>query len=387
MKQFDWLNVLKIRASVGTAGNFSGLGDYQSLSLYGFGKYNNQLTSLPIQIPNPDLTWEKKLKKNIGFDFEVLKGRISGSFEYYDETTSSLLFNVPVSQTVGFATVTRNIGAMTNKGIDFAISADVIRKHGFTWTLFGNINYNKNNVTQLYNGANEVDDPNSLGAVKPGYAINTFKLVRYAGVNPQTGAPQYYDKNGVITENYSTGDAVLLKGKSPNPKYFGGFGTRLSYKGVDLSAEFSYSLGNYIFNYNKEILVSWGDQVYINQAQQALNYWKKPGDANVLPKASADNVTYDTDLYLQDASYIRLRNLTLAYNFDKTLLQKTKVIQSLQVFVTAQNLWTINLHHFFSDPDVGIGSAESFAVTIPGQSTLFSYPNTRQFTFGLNLSF
>jgi len=386
LKNLDWLSVLKLRASIGTAGNFSPLTNYQSLALFGFGKYNNQLTSLPIQIPNPDLTWEKKLKRDIGVDFELFKGRVSGSLEYYNENTTSLLFNVPVSQTTGFTSVVKNVGALNNQGIDASLNVDVYKAHGIVWSLYGNINYNKDKVTELYGGADEVDDLNGLGVVKPGYAINTFKLVRYAGVNPETGAPQYYDKNGQITENYSTGDAVILKGKSPNPKFFGGFGSRVSYKGIELSADFTYTLGNYVFNYNKETLDAWGDEVYINQAADALNYWKKPGDKNVLPKPSVDNVTYDTDLYLQNASYIRLKNLTLAYTLPKELTQRFK-IESLRIFGTAQNLWTINPKHFFGDPEVGIGSAESFTTTIPGQATLFSYPNTRQFTIGVNVTF
>jgi TonB-linked SusC/RagA family outer membrane protein len=386
LKPLTWINVLKLRGSIGTAGNFAGLGNYQSLNLYTYGRYDSQIAAYPIQIPNPDLTWEKKLKRDIGIDFELFDGRVSGALDYYNEHTSALLFSVPVSSTTGFSSVVKNVGAMTNKGLDAAINVDVVRYKGLKWSVYGNINYNKNNVTELYNGATEVDDPNNLGAVKPGYAINTFKLVRYAGVNPQTGAAQYFDKNGAITENYSSDDAVLLKGKSPNPKFFGGFGTNVNYKGIELSGDFTYTLGNYVFNYNKETLVSWGGGVYTAQATDALNYWKKPGDTNVLPKADANAVTYDTDLYLQKASYIRLRNVTLAYTLPKEITQKFKV-QSLKVFVTGQNLLTINPDHFFGDPEVGVGSAESFTTTIPGQATLFSYPNTRQFTFGVNVTF
>jgi hypothetical protein len=160
----------------------------------------------------------------------------------------------------------------------------------------------------------------------------------------------------------------------------------VSYKGIELSGDFAYTIGNYIFNYNKEILVGWGDQVYINQAVDALNYWKKPGDVNVLPKASPDNTTYDTDLYLQNASYIRLKNVTLSYTLPKEITRRFK-IESLRVFGTAENVLTINPKHFFGDPEVGTGSAESFTTTIPGQATLFGYPNTRQFTFGATITF
>ncbi|RVU01238.1 TonB-dependent receptor [Mucilaginibacter limnophilus] len=386
MKPLTWVNALKLRGSVGTAGNFSGLGNYQSLSLYRFGTYNNLLTAFPAQIPNPDLTWEKKLKRDVGIDFELFNSRISGTFDYYNENTTALLLNVPVSQTTGFASVIKNVGAMNNSGIDISLNGEIIRSKDLRWSVYGNLNYNRNKITELYNGATEIADLNQLGTVKPGYAINTFKLVRYAGVNPETGAAQFYTKDGEITEEYSGDDAVILEGKSPNPKFFGGFGTNLNYKGFEFSADFTYTLGQYIFNYNKEILVSWGDQVYYPQAQEALNYWKQPGDTNVLPKPDPNNFTYDTDYYLQKASYIRLRNVTLGYTIPSAITQKYHV-RNLRFFVTGQNLLTINPNNFFGDPEVGIGSEESFTTTIPGQATLFAYPTTRQFTFGVNLTF
>jgi TonB-linked SusC/RagA family outer membrane protein len=386
MKDIAWVTVLKLRGSIGTAGNFSGITNYQSQSLYRFGKYNNLLTSFPAQIPNPNLSWEKKLKRDVGVDFELFGSRITGSFDYYNENTSGLLLNVPVSQTTGFKSVIKNVGALNNTGFDIALSGDIIRNKEWKWSVYGNLNYNRNKITELYNGATEIADLNGLGITKPGYAINTFKLVRYAGVNSQTGAAQYFDKDGNITEDYSGDDAVILEGKSPNPKFFGGFGTSATYKGFELSADFTYTLGQYIFNYNKEVLVSWGDQYYAPQAREALNYWKKPGDTNVLPKADASNVTYDTDLYLQKASYIRLRNVTLGYTIPTAITKRYKV-QSLRVFITGQNLLLINPNNFFGDPEVGIGSEESFDTTIPGQATLFSYPAVRSFTFGFNLTF
>lgn len=223
--------------------------------------------------------------------------------------------------------------------------------------------------------------------VKPGYAIYTYKLVRYAGVNPQTGAARFYDKNGNITETYSSSDEVVLPGKSPNPKFFGGYGTSVSYKGIQLSADFTYSYGGYTYNNNMQILDSWGQNVYQNQSTLALNYWKKPGDTNVLPKAdqASSDQSYTIDYYLQKDNYIRLKNLTLSYTVPKEITEKYK-IAGFRVFVVGQNLWTINPDHFFGDPEVGIGSAEG-NLTVPGQQTLFSYPNTRQFTFGANITF
>ncbi len=273
MKDISWLNVLKLRASIGTTGNFSGIGNYQSLGLYTFGKYNNQSTAIPSQIPNPDLTWEKKLKRDVGVDFEVLHSRISGTVEYYNDNTSGLLFEMPVSQTTGFSTVDKNVGAMYNRGIEITLNVDIVRNKDVKWSVYGNLTHNVNKVTQLYNGATEIVNPFSgIDVVRPGYSIYTYKIVRYAGVNPQTGAARFYDKNGNITETYSSSDEVLLPGKSPNPKVYGGYGTSVSYKGITLSADFTYSYGGYTYNNNMQILDSWGQNVYQNQSTLALNY-------------------------------------------------------------------------------------------------------------------
>ncbi|ASU32538.1 SusC/RagA family TonB-linked outer membrane protein [Mucilaginibacter xinganensis] len=385
-KNITWLNVLKLRASIGNTGNFSGISNYQALGLYGFGNYGGKSTAIPTQIPNPNLTWEKKLKRDVGIDFELFNSRITGSFEYYNETTSGLLFQLPVSQTTGFSAVYKNVGGLYNKGIDLSLNGDIVRNKDVKWSVYGNINYNKNKVTSLYSGANEIAS-NGVGVVKPGEAIYTYKVVRYAGVNSQTGAAQFLDKNGNITETYNFDNAVVESGKSPNPKFYGGFGTSVSYKGFELTADFTYSYGGYTYNNVYQNLDAWGSNYYQAQSTLALNYWKKPGDVNVLPKpdAAGADQTYVTDQYLQKDDYIRFRTLQLAYTLPKAITQKFKVY-SLRVFLQGQNLLTINPHHFFGDPEVGIGSVES-GLLIPGQNTLYSYPSTRQFTFGANITF
>jgi TonB-linked SusC/RagA family outer membrane protein len=384
-KNIDWLNVLKIRASYGTSGNFSGIGNYQALGTFTFGKYNGLSTAYPNNIASPNLTWEKKLKRDIGVDFQIFKG-ITGTVDLYDDRTTDLLFALPVSQTTGFSTYTKNVGAMINKGIEFSFNADVINKKGFRWSLYGNITHNVNKVTALYSGTNQILH-NGIDEVKPGYPIYTYYMVRYAGVNSQTGAAQFYDKNGKITETYSSSDAVLLPGKSPNPKLYGGYGTSVSYKGLELSGDFTYQYGGYTYNNDYQVLTSWGGNVSSQQSTLALNYWKKPGDVNVLPKpiANGPDEGYTTDFYLQKDNYVRFKNLTLSYTLPKSITQKVKVY-SCRVFVQGENLATFNPDHFFGDPEVGIGSKDNSLFT-PGEQNLFSYNNTRQFSLGVNVTF
>ena len=384
-KNITWLNTLKLRGSIGTTGNFSGIGNYQALGLYTFGKYDGLSTAYPSQIANPDLTWEKKIKRDIGVDFQVFKF-ITGTVDYYNDETTDLLFSLPVSQTTGFTSITKNIGAMTNKGFELSLNADLITKKDFKWSVYGNIDHNINKVTKLYNGATQIFH-DGVDVVQPGYAINTFYLVRYAGVNSQTGAAQFYDANGKITETYSSADAVTLKGKSPDPKYYGGYGTSFSYKGIGLDAGFTYSYGGYTYNNEYQVLTSWGGNVAAQQSTLALNYWKKPGDTNVLPKpiANGPDEGYLTDYYLQKDNYVRFKNLTVSYTLPKSLTQKVKVY-SCRVFVQGENLATFNPDHFFGDPEVGIGSKDSGLYT-PGEQNLFSYNNTRQFSLGVNVTF
>ena len=382
MQQYDWLTTLKLRASYGTVGNFN-IGNYASLGLYGFSNYAGALSSLPTQVSNDDLTWESKVKRNIGLDVEVLQSRIALTLDYFNETTEDLLLATPISPTTGFSSVTRNVGSIRNKGLEAAVNIDLIRTQDFNWTFNGNITFNKNEVLKLNDGQEEIV-LNGLGVFKPGYAVGTFKLVRWAGVDPQTGEAQYLNKDGEITTTYSASDAVVLEDKSTNPKYYGGFGTTVSYKGIDLSANANYVVGNYTYNYNYWTLVHHGRNVRQNQSTLAFDYWKQPGDQTTLPKATANTPAQITDFYLQDASFLRLRNVTLGYTLPKSLTSKAKM-QSLRVYVQGQNLLTYN-PNFFGDPEVGIGSAES-GLTFGGQAALFSYPQTRQFTLGVDVSF
>jgi len=384
-KNIEWLNSLKIRGSIGTTGNFSGIGNYESLGTFSSGKYSGLSTIYPGQIANPDLTWEQKNNRNIGVDFQVFKF-LTGTVDYYSDLTTNLLFALPVSQTSGFSSVEKNVGAMINRGLEVTLSADLIKKHGLLWSVYGNLTNNVNRVTKLYNGTNEIDF-DGVDVIKPGYAINTFKVVRYDGVNPQTGAARFLDASGNVTENYSSADAVIENGKSPNPKLYGGYGTSVSYKGFEVDADFTYQYGGYTYNNEYQTLTSWGGNYYQEQSTLALNYWKKPGDVNVLPKPSASSPDegYLLDYYLQKDNYVRFKNLTVSYTIPKEFTQRYKVY-SFRVYVQGQNLATFNPDHFFGDPEVGIGSKDSNLYT-PGEQSLFSYNSTRQFTMGVNVTF
>jgi TonB-linked SusC/RagA family outer membrane protein len=388
LQDISWISLVKVRGSVGTLGSFAGLGNYGHLGLYGFNRYNNQIASWPTQVENATLGWEKRLKKNVGVDFEVLQSRFALTIDAYDELTTDLLLNVPLSRTSGFTSITDNVGSMRNRGIEISAQGDIIRAGDFVWSVNGNITFNRNKVVSLNEGQEEIMQGGGIGVFKPGLPQGTFKLVRWAGVNPETGAAQFYTKDGEITTAWDPANAVVLEGKDPNPDFFGGFGTTLSYKGLDFGSQFNFVSGIHTLNYNYWQLNRWPGDPTARQSQQAVganDYWKQPGDQTFLPRYVAGQVTRVTDQYLQKASFLRLRNVTVGYTLPQNLTEKVKV-QSLRVYVQGQNLLTYN-PHFFGDPEIGTGNLESFNNGVPGSAALFGYPTTRQFNFGVDITF
>ena len=379
MDALNIFNTLKLRGSVGTTGNFN-IGNYPFQELYGVASYGDLIGTRPIQVRNDSLTWEKALLSNIGLDFELMKGRLSGSVEYYHRTTKDLLLNVPYSQTNGFGNRLENVGEVVNLGVEAALSYAVIQKRDISWTLRGNTTRNKNRVTKLYGGK---DIPVTTARLSEGKPFYNYYMVRWAGVDPATGNPQYFDKDGKVTSTFSTGDAVFLENKQPDPKYFGTIGTDVNFKGFTLTADLYYSGGNYIVNYmERDRLNGYGNRA-LNLDVRAFDYWKKPGDNAMLPRPAATTVQQTTDQWLQKGDFVRLRNLQLGYAIPATVTNRFKV-QSLRLYVSGQNLWTKTAYK--GDPEVGLGSGESFDV-VPGLGALYSYPPVRRLSFGLDITF
>jgi len=377
------INALKLRTSLGTSGNFN-IDNYQSLGLYGFSRYNSQSTSFPIQLPNPDLTWESNFNYDIGLDFEAFNSRLTGSIEYYNRKTYNLLFNVPKSITTGFTTRLENVGEMVNKGMEITLGYDVLRMKDLRWNITGNVSFNKNKVTKLYGGVTNFVDEVGIGKVQIGEPINVYFLNRWVGVNPADGSPQYLDKNGNTVSVYDPSDAVVLSGKSPDPRYYGNVNNTISYKGFGLSFDVYFSGGNYIYNNGRQFLNSDGQFKRFNQAVSALNYWKKPGDNADFPNPQkVSNSSYDTDLFLEKGDFMRLRNMTLSYVIPVSVFGKLK-IQGIRVYAQGQNLLTRT--KFIGDPEVGIGMGENI-FNRNGSLAQFSYPTSRRITFGIDVTF
>ncbi|HAP61303.1 MAG TPA: SusC/RagA family TonB-linked outer membrane protein, partial [Cytophagales bacterium] len=384
MSGISAINQLKPRFAIGTSGNVPGdnLGFYVARGLYGFGAYNNQSAAVPTQLANPDLQWEENFNYSIGLDFAFLNSRISGAFDYYNRTTTNLLFSRPLSQTVGFTSRLENVGSFRNQGIELELRGDVIRRNDLSLQLFGSISTNANEVLSLDNGGEDIIS--SFTVLREGLPINNYFQVRYAGTNPANGEKLYLDSAGQVTNVYSSDFAVALEGKSPLPTYFGNFGFNLDYKGLTLATNFYYQGGNYIFNIMEQVLLSDGANARQNQMVDAFNYWQEPGDTGVLPAPDITSNNDASDRFIQRGDFIRLRNLQLGYSLPRTWIEPIKM-QQAQVYVQGTNLWTFN-PYYNGDPEVGRGSEES-NLTALGETNLFTFPNARGITFGVNVSF
>ncbi len=380
----EFVDDLKARISYGTLGSWD-IPNYASKGYYAFGSYNDQPAAVPrTNIGNKELTWEEQQTLDFGLEFSMFDGRLRGSMDYFVNTRSDFLFENPLPYEGGSYTQYTNAGKMQTNGFEFEISGDVVKAGDFKWNLGLNMAFLKYEIKEL-NGQPQIIIGNNI--LKEGKTPFTYYLPRYAGVDPKNGDALYYDKEGNITNKFSSGDAVILEGKSTMPKMYGGLRSSFSYKGIDLTADFSFKEGNYVYNYMAKNMLSDGDNAETNQRTEAFNYWKKPGDTNVLPKPNG-NSNHTTDRFLQDGSYIRFRSLTLGYKLPTKIVEKLK-LSSIRLYAQAQNLhtWT----SFEGDPEVSVGSGESQLGRnqnfIPGAFVLYSYPTTRTIMFGIDVKF
>ncbi len=378
-------DVLKLRASYGTSGN-QNISNFAFLDLLNFGTYNGFTAAIPAGVGNPAIQWESQKILDIGVEFGLFNNRLNGVVDYFKKNSEDLLLNRPISFTVGDQanSIISNIGEIENSGIEVSLNFDAIRSRDFIWSLGGNVVFLDNKVVSLVDGEDIIRGNTIL---RVGEEINTFRLVRYAGVDPANGQPLFLDDQGNVTNTHSASFATVLDGKSPAADFEGGFYSYFKYKGFGLRGDFVFKGGNYINNFQKSAGLSIGG-IGSNRRVEAFNYWKQPGDQNVLPspvfQSTAD---LGSDRFLEKGDYVRLRTLTLDYRLPSKFM--TFGINSLRVYATGQNLitWT----DYSGDPEIGIGSGETSAPGnpnfIPGEFALFSYPQTKSYTFGIEIGF
>ena len=364
---------LKFYANIGTSGNQSGIGDFGSLALFNQGaSYDGSAGIVQSQPANPNLGWETVQSVNTGIEYAVLKNRISGTVEFYLNTTLNMLLPTQLSRTSGFSSITQNIGRMRNRGVEIDITANILRIQGFAWNVNANFTYNKNEILKLVD-ADEI--VNGLTITKVGYPAFTNYVVPYAGVNPANGEALYRKKDGSLTNQFSSDDLVPY-GTRFAPR-FGGFTNSFSYKGFDLSVFFSWVQGNKVYN-NDRTNVENPTYYADNLAKSVLRAWKQPGDITDVPRIqttgglTTDPFQGQTSRYIEDGSFLRLRNVMLSYNLPLKFISKAK-LRSVRVYAQGQNLWTLFKFQGW-DPELASG-------TLTGAQ----YPALRTVMAGINI--
>jgi len=371
MKQFNWLNELKVRASFGLTGN-DGIPDFASLGLYGGGfNYGGNSGIAPTQLPNPDLKWETTAQTGFGLDIAVFDSRISLNADVYFNKTRDLLLERPLPPSTGYSTIFANIGNLENKGFELVLNSENIRG-AFTWNTSFNFAANRNKITKLYDGQPIADLGRGSNWVMEGEPIGIFMGYNCLGVDPTTGDLVYEDvnKDGTITAD------DLKKTGDPNPDFTTGMTNTFSYKGFDLSVFLQAVYGNDVFNGTRIYLESGiGED---NQTTTMLRRWMKPGDITDVPRAGDGAIS---SRFIENGSFLRIKNISIGYSFPKTLLRKTG-IKSARIYVSGQNLFTKTTYSGM-DPEVNYYGNDNIILG----TDFFTYPQSRTIMAGLNIGF
>ncbi|OAV67123.1 Outer membrane cobalamin receptor protein, SusC/RagA family [Bacteroidales bacterium Barb6] len=368
IKELHVFDALKFRGSFGYSGNQNGIGSYAALGLWSANAAYLETAGIsPYQLANPDLTWETTRQIDLGVEFTILKNRLHIDFDYYNKYTYDLLLDVPVPYRSGFASFLQNYGAVSNKGVELSLHSTNVETKDFSWTTDFNISHNKNKIEKLASDITQGASGRNTSILREGYPVNSFFLYKQLYVDPQTGNAVYDDvnKDGVITfaDRQIVGDAL--------PNFTGGFTNDISYKNFSLNLFFYFQQGNKLLNMQDFFLVHGGTQNNIGFFPNQLKRWQKPGDVTDIPRLTtykgepnannggANNyggvVANLSSRYLNDASFIRLKNISLSYNVPKSLTSKLH-LNGLKATASASNLFTLTSYTGL-DPEVSAQSS------------------------------
>lgn len=367
-----WIDDFRLKASWGTTGN-SGLPyNYLSIGTVGSGSSYNGETSWGIgNVSNPNLTWEVVRSFNVGlsarlFDFWNV------SVEFYDKYTTNMLMEIPFSYTTGHSSGWGNIGEMQNTGVDIDLSFDIFRNKDWYINLTTNFNYNHNEITRLFAGRDSYDLPDYLQSYKVGHAYGEFWLPISAGVDPRDGYQMWYDLDGNKTKVYSEAYSNYT-GKNRFAPMAGGIQFYLQWKNLGFSMDWAYVVGKYMINNDRYFFDNPAQMLpSYNVSTNVYKMWTPENPNGTLPRFEATRY-FDT-LLLEDASFIRLKNVQITYTFPEKLIQKSGFIQGFRIYVTGRNLLTFTKFSGW-DPEVD------------SNISVQNYPNSRQIVAGVEFTF
>ena len=391
----DWLNSLKLRASVGQQGN-DGLLDpdgyrvwtpYETQYLISNDGTNNSFA--PALLGNPEITWEKNLNYSLGLEFAVLDHRLTGEIEYFSRKTTDMLFNEPVSKTTGFTYKPMNIGSMINRGFEIKLDGTIVRTDDVTWSVGVNGSGYNNTILQLPERFKEEGLSVGNRILREGGSIYDYYLVHYVGVDPETGNTQYekhndeYDANDpeskefltVLSDDYRSEIRDRQFVGSALPKMEGGFNTALNAYGFDFSAQFSYRIGGKMFDNGYASLMHSGSKLATNWHKDILGRWTPTNKNTNIPRLQSNKqkLISTSDMFMIDGSYLALRNITLGYSIPRDWALSVG-FQSARLYVTCDNAFVWS-HRKGLDPRTSLsgssaGNLASAIRTISGGVTI-----------------
>ena len=387
MSDVTWINDLKLRVGWGQQGNQSGLGDYAWVQRYGMNYYNwteeDYAFSTPTvggqsNIGNKDLTWETTTQTNVGIDWSMFNSRLIVTLDGYYKYTRDLLLNVPLPSP--YPNIYRNEGEMSNWGLELAISSVNFEKKDFSWTTDFNISMNRNKLESLdlktvyyYTKTSEMFSDYCI-RMTPGQPLSMFWGYKSLGVDPETGMIMYEDINGDGKVNSSDKQYI----GNANPLFTGGMTNTLTWKGLSLSVLMTASVGNDIYNASKIDMVSM--LTGANQIKDVVRRWRVPGMITDVPKAGEVENLKTSSRWIEDGSYLKIKNITLSYNITHPALRKAN-ISRIQPYITLDNMITFTNYSGY-DPEMSqYTSATSMGVDWG------TYPCVRSVVFGVNIDF
>ena len=377
---------LKPRISYGITGNQDGIGNFASRGLFGVSDYRATPTLVPTQLSNANLTWESTKQLDVGIDIGLFDDRINMSADYFVKNTEDLLLNRLIPGISGFSSVTDNIGRVENRGFEFDVRGVILAESDFSWTSSFNISFIRNEVKELEVNNQVLSDSHILAEGQP---IGTFYLIDHEGVDPETGNMLWIDENedGVI----DSGDRRIVGNAQPD--FYGGFGNNFTYRGFDLNVLFQFTYGNDVFNHSRASYENLGwSRIGIpgifplpdgNNHSLADDRWMEPGDVTDIPRASLTNKNWReySTRWLEDGSYLRLKTLTLGYNFSPDFTQRLGM-RNMRIYTQGQNLLTFT-NYTGLDPEVNQNARNPLLAG----SDFGTLPQSRTISFGINLEF
>ena len=348
-----WLDMFKLKASVGSQGNDS-IGSFQYANLYSITTANGELSTPEYQVGNKNITWETNMNVNAGTEFTLWRGRLDGSVEWFWRKTSDMLFYFTVAPSNGYAGFYDNVGDMVNHGLEFSLSYRIIENRDLNWSVDMNATRVRNRITRLHE-QHKTDTVEGFSGYSSGsyfygegLPLYTRYMKSYAGPDPETGESTWWmdvknDAGEIVgrepTKEYSRGTYYL--GNDPIPEVYGGLGTNLSWKGFDLSVQTSWQIGGKTYDSGyASLMAPPGSTSGANFHKDVLKAWSKDNPDSGIPRWNFGD-TYGagtSDRFITDASYLNIENINIGYTFPSSFTSRIR-LQSLRLYASCENVW------------------------------------------------